>query len=104
MSGTKRDGEGEVQVAPRTKTSRPRRFHVLLFNDDYTTMDFVVLLLETVFRRSPAEAVQIMLRVHEEGRGVAGTYPRDVAETKVLAVHEKARQAGYPLRAGMEEA
>jgi len=99
---TRRDEQVGVKERPRTK--RPPRFNVVLLNDDYTTMDFVVEILEDVFRRSPAEAVQVMLRVHEEGRGVAGTYPLDVAETKVLAVHERARRAGFPLRAGLEEA
>ena len=65
-------------------------------------MDFVVLLLESVFQHSPAEAVQIMLKVHKEGRGIAGVFPHEVAETKVLAVHQMARSAGYPLRAQME--
>lgn len=99
--------EGSVRetpsVATREKTQKARRYQVVLLNDDYTTMDFVVMILETIFRHSPAEAVQIMLKVHKEGRGVAGIYPHDVAETKVRTVHEKARAAGYPLRAVIEE-
>ena len=93
----------DVAVATRRVAARPPRFSVVLYNDDYTSMEFVVELLETLFRKSPAEAVQVMLKVHKEGRGVAGVYPRDVAETKVLTVHEKARSAGFPLRAGVEE-
>jgi ATP-dependent Clp protease adaptor protein ClpS len=101
--GTERRDQGDVAVAPKRKTATPRRARVLLYNDDYTTQEFVVQLLETLFRRSPAEAWQIMLKVHHEGRGVAGTYPRDIAETKVLAVHDAARIAGFPLRAGLED-
>ena len=93
----------DVVVATRPRTARPRRFKVVLLNDDYTTTDFVVHVLETVFHHSPAEAVQVMLKVHREGRGVAGVFPKDVAETKVLKVHEMARDRGYPLRAGIEE-
>ena len=96
-------GQEDVAVASRRKVARARRFKVLLYNDDYTTMEFVVEILESVFRKSPAEAVQVMLKVHREGQAVAGLYPHDVAETKVLAVHEAARAAGYPLRAGLEE-
>ena len=101
---TKGDRKEGVAVEQRPKTVRARRFNVILFNDDYTTMDFVISVLETVFRRSPSEAVQIMLKVHKEGRGIAGSYPKEVAETKVSSVHAAARSAGYPLRAGMEEA
>jgi ATP-dependent Clp protease adaptor protein ClpS len=101
--GTERRGKGDVAVAPTKKAATPRRCRVLLFNDDYTTQEFVVHLLETLFRKSPAEAFQVMLKVHHEGRGVAGIYPHEVAETKVSAVHEAARSAGYPLRAGLED-
>lgn len=80
----------------------PRRFKVLLHNDDYTTMDFVVEILVTVFRKNEAEAVRIMLAVHNEGLGVCGVYPAEVAETKVDAVHRLAKSAGYPLRCSME--
>ena len=100
---TKREGKEDVAIRERPRTARPRRFRVILFNDDYTTMEFVVEVLESIFRKSPAEATQIMMKVHREGRGVAGTYPKDVAETKVLLVHDAARSAGHPLRAGLEE-
>ena len=101
MSERKRQEQTGVQE--RERTAVPKRFKVLLYNDDYTSMDFVVEILEGVFRKSPAEAVQVMLQVHKEGRGVAGVYPKDVAETKVLQVHDLARAAGYPLRSGLEE-
>ena len=91
------------EVATREKVARTPRWRVVLLNDDYTTMDFVVQVLEGLFHHSPAEAVQIMMKVHKEGRGVAGVFPHEVAETKVLAVHQMARSAGHPLRAQMEE-
>lgn len=84
--------------------ARPPRFKVVLYNDDYTPMEFVVRLLETVFRKSPAESNQLMLRIHRSGSGVAGVYVLEVAETKVAAVHRRAEERGYPLRAGAEEA
>ncbi len=80
----------------------PRMMRVLLHNDNYTTMDFVVKILEEIFHKSPAEATAIMLNVHHKGIGVCGVYPAEVAETKVAQVHERARQAGFPLRASTE--
>jgi ATP-dependent Clp protease adaptor protein ClpS len=92
-------------VVERTdrQTKEPARFKVLLINDDYTTMDFVVEVLETVFHRTPAEAFRIMMQVHTQGKGLCGVYTFEVAETKVEAVHELARQNGFPLRASLEE-
>lgn len=75
----------------------------MLLNDDYTTMDFVVSVLETVFMKSPAEAVQIMLKVHRQGQGLCGVFSKQIAEAKVEVVHQRAREAGYPLRCVMEE-
>ena len=80
----------------------PPKFRVLLHNDDYTTMDFVVKILEEVFHKSPAEATAIMLHVHNKGVGECGIYPAEIAETKVDIVHAKARAAGFPLLATME--
>ena len=81
----------------------PRHCRVLLHNDDYTTMDFVVSVLCTVFHKKQDEAVRIMLAVHEKGRGDCGVYPAEVAETKVSIVHSKARAAGFPLRCSLED-
>jgi ATP-dependent Clp protease adaptor protein ClpS len=94
----------EVKEKPKSVTKRPQLFHVVLINDDYTTMEFVVHVLEAVFDKGPAEAYRIMMEVHMRGRGVCGAYTFEVAETKVAAVHEMARSEGFPLRAGIEEA
>jgi ATP-dependent Clp protease adaptor protein ClpS len=74
----------------------------VLHNDDYTPMGFVVSVLESVFRKSPAESTALMLRIHRSGSGVAGVYVLEVAETKVVTVHRMAEERGYPLRAGVE--
>ena len=78
-------------------------YKVLLHNDDYTTMEFVVHVLQTVFHRSPEDAARIMLHVHQNGIGVAGVYTREVAETKVAVVEAMAKQCEYPLKCTMEE-
>jgi ATP-dependent Clp protease adaptor protein ClpS len=93
---------GELATEERREVKRPARFKVILFNDDYTPMEFVVALLEQVFRKGPAEATQLMLRIHRSGSGIAGLYPLEVAETKVSTVHRMAEERGYPLRAGTE--
>ena len=87
-----------------TRQKEPTQFKVVLLNDDYTTMDFVMHVLESVFQKSPAEAYQIMMHVHVNGRGIAGVYPWEVAETKSNATVEMAREAGFPLKAITEEA
>ena len=88
----------------RLKTKRPPLYKVILLNDDYTTMDFVIQVLESVFQRSPAEAYRIMMQVHLNGSGIAGVYPWEVAETKVETLASLARRAEFPLRAAIEEA
>ncbi len=95
--------EGGVATRTRSQVARPQRFKVLLFNDDYTPMEFVVALLEKVFAKGPSEATQIMLQIHRGGLGVAGVYVLEVAETKVTAVHRAGEERGYPLRAGVEK-
>ena len=94
------------KIAPRDQDDlkEPSRFKVLLHNDDYTTMDFVVMILQSVFNKDAATATEIMLNVHKQGVGVAGVYTRDVAETKVALVHELSRKHEHPLRCTMEEA
>lgn len=95
-------GETGVRDAEREETETPRRYKVVLLNDHYTTMEFVVEVLREVFRKSTVEAVDIMLRVHRQGRGVAGVYVKSVAETKADRVHRKAEEQGYPLRCCVE--
>jgi ATP-dependent Clp protease adaptor protein ClpS len=95
---------GAVKERTTTKQEPPPLFHVVLLNDDYSTMQFVVEILESVFQKSPAEAYRIMMQVHLNGRGIAGTYTWEVAETKADSVASLAREAGYPLRATIEEA
>jgi len=94
--------EAGVATERRSRTKRPRRFRVLLHNDDFTTMEFVVHVLTAHFDKPAAEAVQIMLQVHHKGMGVAGVYPRDAAETKVAEVTAEARAAGMPLLLTLE--
>ena len=87
-----------------TKKQNPKQYKVVLLNDDYTTMEFVMRVLEGVFQKSPAEAYRIMMHVHLNGSGIAGVYAWEVAETKVETVTTMARQAEFPLRAAIEEA
>ena len=89
--------DGELATERKKKTRKPRRFKVLLHNDDYTTTDFVVDILMRHFSKQHAEAVQIILQVHTKGVGTAGVYPRDVAETKILEVTSEARAQGMRL-------
>ncbi len=94
------------QAASRSETQiqEPRMYKVLLHNDNFTTMDFVVQVLEVVFRKTSSEATQIMLNVHKKGIGICGVYTAEVAETKVAMVNLLAQQGGFPLKCSMEEA
>ena len=102
MSQPDQHTDGAVQERVTPKKQDPELYKVLLLNDDYSTMDFVIEVLETVFQKSPAEAYRIMLHVHTQGQGLAGIYPWEVAETKVHTVTEMAKSAGFPLRATIE--
>src|SRR3990170_1695433 len=95
---------GEVLERVERETKEPDLWRVVLLNDDYTTMDFVVQILEQVFNKPPAEAFRIMMQVHTQGRGLCGHYTHEIAETKVATVAELAREAGFPLQAAMEPA
>lgn len=103
---TRRGGDTGTHIITKTrpKTKRPSLYKVLLLNDDYTPMDFVIEILESIFHRTPAEAYRIMMQVHTQGSGIAGVYTHEVAETKVTDAVELARDAGYPLQAVMEQA
>jgi ATP-dependent Clp protease adaptor protein ClpS len=87
----------------RPKTKRPNLYRVLLLNDDYTPMEFVVLVLQDVFNKSREDAMQIMLHVHQKGVGECGVYPYEVAETKVTRVMDTARKNQHPLQCVMEK-
>ncbi len=100
---TKTDFDGEVAVIDKIDLVEPKMFKVLLLNDDYTSMDFVVDVLETIFNKNPSEAVQIMMKIHKEGQGLCGIYAREIADTKVRQVHFMAEAHDYPLKAKMEE-
>ncbi len=100
MSDTSR--KESVSTKERIKTQEPPLYKVLLHNDDYTTMEFVVAILENVFKKSNAEATRIMLSVHHEGVGIAGVYTKEICETKVSIVHELAKNNNFPLRCSME--
>lgn len=98
--------EGDVGVVTgteaRRKLQRPKMYKVLFHNDHYTTMEFVVWVLVTVFHKSEAEAVEIMLHVHRNGVGVAGIYPYEVAETKAKRVEKLAAEREFPLKVSLE--
>ena len=100
----KPEGDTGVLEKTQTKTRQPDLYRVILHNDDYTTMEFVVRVLETVFNKSTPEAFRIMLQVHHDGQGICGSYPFEIAETKVETVHDMAREEGFPLRASIEKA
>jgi ATP-dependent Clp protease adaptor protein ClpS len=91
------EDDGDLATEKRIRTKKPRQFKVILHNDNYTTMEFVVEVLTKFFRRTETEATHIMLTVHHRGHGVAGVYSKDVAETKVEQVTTYARDHGMPL-------
>jgi len=95
--------EFQEEINSSTELGKPRQFRVLLHNDNYTTMDFVIEILESVFNKNAPEATTIMLNVHKQGIGVCGVFTAEVAETKVAIVHHLARQRSFPLRCSMEE-
>ncbi|MBS1833081.1 MAG: ATP-dependent Clp protease adapter ClpS [Acidobacteria bacterium] len=102
-SGTPNGGTKELERTKSvTEVREPPMYKVILLNDHYTSMEFVVLVLEGVFNKSSSEAYAIMLSVHKAGRGIAGTYTREVAETKLATVTHMARKQGFPLQCVME--
>ncbi|MCW8903669.1 MULTISPECIES: ATP-dependent Clp protease adapter ClpS [Sedimenticola] len=98
------DDGGLAVETSKPKLKRPPMFKVLLLNDDYTPMEFVVLVLESFFKMDREKATQIMLNVHTRGVGVCGVYTKDVAETKVAQVNEFSRSHQHPLLCALEEA
>ena len=88
---------GQTVLERKAKTKQPRLFRVILHNDDYTTMEFVVWVLKGIFRKSESEAVGLMLNIHQKGQGIAGVYARDIAETKTAQVETLAEEHQMPL-------
>ena len=102
MGPLKTDAAEDVQIRTRRHVKEPNLYKVLLHNDDYTTMEFVVEILMAVFNKSLEESTQIMLNVHQKGIGVCGIYTYELAETKVDTVERIARANGFPLKCSME--
>ncbi|MDH3348216.1 MAG: ATP-dependent Clp protease adaptor ClpS [Desulfobulbaceae bacterium] len=86
-----------------TDFREPPLFKVILHNDDYTTMDFVVMILENIFGKNIAEATQIMLNIHHQGRGIAGIFTKEIGETKIIIVHQLAKDSQFPLKCSLEK-
>lgn len=103
MSQNDDDGDTSVVLESRPKTKKPAMYKVMLLNDDYTPMEFVVHVLERFFGKSHAESFEIMLTVHKKGLAVVGVYNREIAETKVMQVMEHARANQHPLQCTMEK-
>lgn len=111
-NGSDSDGGGEVRevkhdglllAEPEVKTKRPSLFKVVLMNDDFTPMDFVVFILKDIFRKDHEEAISIMMEIHQKGEGICGVFTRDVAETKAELVVTLARRNEYPLQCRVEK-
>ncbi len=105
MSDKKKNlGDGGVDLKDKEdiKMKKPRKYKVVFHNDDYTPMDFVVILLAQVFRRPIEEAASIMMNIHEKGKGIAGVYSREIAETKSTKANDISKASGYPLLTTIE--
>ncbi|NWF67267.1 MAG: ATP-dependent Clp protease adapter ClpS [Campylobacterales bacterium] len=95
--------ENELKNNTYEELKEPSKYVVILLNDDFTSMDFVIGILMKIFHKSYESAIDIMIKVHKEGRGVCGVYTKEIAETKITQVKKEARAHGFPLRAVMEE-
>lgn len=96
--------QGETREKTRINIREPKHFKVIMHNDDFTTMDFVVGILIDIFHKDEAEAQRLMLMVHKSGRAAVGTYPYDIAVTKVQSAMSRAKEEGFPFRMTVEEA
>ena len=94
---------GETSEMTRSRIREPKRYHVIMHNDDYTTMEFVVEILMDIFHKSEEEAMILMLTVHQSGKAVVGNYSYDMAASKVRAASDRAAEEGYPFRLSIEE-
>lgn len=103
MGSIDQETNSKVSAESRRKVQEPPMYKVLLHNDDYTTMEFVVEILVVIFKKAQGDAVQIMLNVHQDGVGICGVYPFETAETKVESVHLLASENGFPLKCSMEK-
>ena len=103
MNEEKIQSDENVAEKEKQKTEEPSLYRVILLNDDYTTMEFVIHVLETVFHKPLPEATRIMLSVHKKGAGLCGVYTREIAETKVAEVHAMAAENQFPLKCTMEK-
>ncbi len=93
----------DLELHEEIKTAYPKKYKVFLLNDDYTSMDFVIDILISLFHKSYEEAEKVMLEIHKKERGLCGVYTHEIAETKVMQVIRKAKDSGFPLKATMEE-
>ena len=89
-------------IGNQPRRARPNLFKIFMHNDDYTTMEFVIEVLQSVFHKESAEATVLMLQIHRRGQALCGLYPFEIAETKVAKVHKQARAAGFPLRCTLD--
>lgn len=96
------DQDTDSDVITQQKLEKPKMYKVLLLNDDFTPMDFVILILKRFFSKNSTDAEKIMLNIHNQGSGLAGVYTRELAETKVFQVHQFSKQHNYPLRCTIE--
>jgi len=96
--------KSEYKEKTGSRLKEPKQYHVVMHNDDFTTMDFVVKILVEIFHKDPMSAENIMMTVHKAGKAVVGTYPYDIAATKVNAALSRARSEGFPFRMTIEEA
>ena len=96
--------DSKVIHKEKTKITLPKLYKVILLNDDYTTFDFVIEILQKIFNKTQQEAINLTFKVDREGSAIVGIYPYEIAEMKVHQVHTIARSVGYPLRARIEEA
>ncbi len=95
--------DNQTKLKNRHKISKPKQYRVIMHNDDYSTMDFVINVLVIVFKKSPDDATLIMLDIHKKGSGICGVYTKEIAETKIVQVHALAHESGFPLRCTMEQ-
>jgi ATP-dependent Clp protease adaptor protein ClpS len=104
MSNKNKSGQGGTDLLDKEdiKIQKPKKYKVVFHNDDYTPMDFVMIILMQVFRKSPEEAVNITMSVHNKGKGIAGVYSKEISETKSAKVNLTAQQSGYPLLTTIE--